>query len=57
VCVVLKIDEGAGSEGRARDLRHLISQTRFLSRPPTAAEREAVEAGIEALGIRDRGQL
>lgn len=55
--VVLRVDEGVGSEGRARDLRALISQTRFIGRPPTAAEREAVEAGIEVLGIRDSGRL
>lgn len=50
--VVLRVDEGIGSESRARDLRALISQTRFIGRPPTPAEREAVEAGIEVLGLR-----
>jgi hypothetical protein len=31
----------------------LIEEQRLLCRPPTAAEREALEAGFEALGIRD----
>jgi hypothetical protein len=38
---------------RGRSLRLLIEEQRYLCRPPTAAEREAVEKGIEVLGARD----
>jgi hypothetical protein len=30
----------------------LIEEQRFLGRPPTVGEREALEKGFEALGIR-----
>jgi hypothetical protein len=51
--VVLRVDEGDGAVNRGRSLRILIEEQRFLCRPPTAAEREALEAGFKALGIRD----
>jgi hypothetical protein len=31
----------------------LIEEQRYLRRPPTAAEREALEAGFKVLGARD----
>jgi hypothetical protein len=51
--VVLRVDEGEGTVNRGRSLRMLIEEQRFLCRPPTAAEREALEAGFKALGIRN----
>jgi hypothetical protein len=51
--VVLRVDEGEGTVNRGRSLRMLIEEQRLLCRPPTAAEREALEAGFEALGIRN----
>lgn len=51
--VVLRVDEGDGCENRGRSLRTLIEDQGYLGRPPTAAEREAVEKGIEVLGARD----
>ncbi len=51
--VVLRVDEGEGTVNRGRSLRMLIDEQRILCRPPTAAEREALEAGFEALGIRN----
>ena len=52
--VVLRVDEGEyTSPNRGRSLRMLIEEQRLLCRPPTAAEREALEAGFKALGIRD----
>jgi hypothetical protein len=52
--VVLRVDEGEyTSPNRGRSLRMLIEEQLLLCRPPTAAEREALEAGFQALGIRD----
>ena len=52
--VVLRVDDGEStSANRGNDLRVLIEQQALLCRPPTAAEREAVEKGIEALGVKD----
>lgn len=52
--VVLRVDEGEStSPNRGNDLRVLIGQQALLCRPPTAAEREAVEKGIEVLGVKD----
>jgi hypothetical protein len=52
--VVLRVDEGEyTSPNRGRSLRMLIEAQRLLCRPPTAAEREALEAGFKELGIRD----
>lgn len=50
--VVLRVEEGEGTVNRGRSLRMLIEDQRYLCRPPTAAEREALEAGFEALGVR-----
>jgi hypothetical protein len=51
---VLRVDEGESTSlNRGNDLRMLIGQQALLCRPPTAAEREAVEKGIEALGVKD----
>ena len=51
--VVLRVDEGEyGSANRGGDLRRLITEQRYLCRPPTVAEREALETGMAALGIR-----
>lgn len=52
VYAVVKVTEGDGySVNRGNDLRRLIDQQGLLCRPPTVAEREAVEKGLEALGI------
>lgn len=51
--MVLRVDEGEGSANRGRSLRRPVERQRFLCRPPTAAEREALEAGFGALGVRD----
>jgi hypothetical protein len=52
--VVLRVDEGEyTSPNRGRSLRMLIEEQRLLCRPPAAAEREALDAGFEALGVRD----
>lgn len=50
--VVLRVDEGEGAADRGRSLRMMIEEQRFVCRPPTAAEREALEKGIEALDVR-----
>lgn len=50
--VVLRVNEGAGDENRGLSLRMLIDEQHYLSRPPTVAEREAVEKGFEVLGIQ-----
>jgi hypothetical protein len=47
--VVLRVDEGENfSQNRGNDLRMLIAE-----RPPTAAEQEALEEGLKALGARN----
>jgi len=51
--VLLRVDERDSDVSRGRSLRMLIEEQHFLCRPPTAAEREALEAGFEALGVRD----
>jgi hypothetical protein len=50
--VVLRVSEGPGDVNRALALRQLIESEGALSRPPTAGEREALEAGLVALGFR-----
>jgi hypothetical protein len=48
--VILRVDEGEySSVNRGDDLRRLIDEQHFLCRPPTAAEREALEKGREML--------
>jgi hypothetical protein len=52
--VMLRVDAGEyTSPNRGWSLRMLIEHQALLCRPPTTAEREALEAGFEALGIRD----
>jgi hypothetical protein len=52
--VVMRVSEG-GSDGhdasRAQSLRQLIETERYISRPPTIGEREALETGLDAMGI------
>jgi hypothetical protein len=46
--VVIKAEnENAGSS-----LRHMIGSGGYVSRPPSAGEREALEKGLDAMGIR-----
>jgi len=49
---VLRVDESTGSFNRGLSLRTLIEEQHFLGRPPTVGEREALEKGFEALGVR-----
>ena len=51
--VILRVDEGEySSVNRGNDLRRLIDEQHFLCRPPTVAEREALEKGREMLGAQ-----
>jgi hypothetical protein len=51
--VILRVDEGEyGSANRGNDLRRLIDEQHFLCRPPTVAEREALEKGRGMLGTQ-----
>jgi len=50
--VVLQVDEGEGSVNRGRSLRMLVEEQGYLGRPPTVAEREALEKGIETLDVQ-----
>jgi len=51
--VVLRVDEGEyGSANWGNDLRRLIEREHLLCRPPTLAEREALDNGFEALGVQ-----
>jgi hypothetical protein len=50
--VLLRVNEGSGDENRGRSLRMLIDEQHYLCRPPTVAEREAMEKGFEALGVQ-----
>jgi hypothetical protein len=47
--VILRVAEGAAS------LRHLIGQAGRIGRAPTAGELEALEKGLDAMGIRHVG--
>jgi hypothetical protein len=51
--VVLRVSEGGAQHDatRAEDLRQLIRTEHHVSRPPTAGELAAVEAGLDAMGI------
>jgi hypothetical protein len=50
---IVSVDEGEySSANRARSLRLLAAQSGYFSRPPTSAEREALDNGFEALGVR-----
>ena len=48
--VILRVDEGEGSANRGLELRRLVEE-RFVARPPTVAEREALETGLGALDV------
>ena len=50
--VVLRIAEGEGSVNRRNDLSRLVEREHLVCRPPTAAEREALDKGFEALGVQ-----
>jgi len=51
--VILRVDEGEySSVNRGNDLRRLIDEQHFLCRPPTVAEREALEKGRGMLGTQ-----
>lgn len=49
--VVLRVNEGGSGVNRGRELRMLVERDGLLCRPPTQAEREAVEKGFETLGV------
>jgi hypothetical protein len=51
--VILRVDEGEySSVNRGNDLRRLIEEQHLLCRPPTVAEREALEKGRDMLGTQ-----
>jgi hypothetical protein len=50
--VILRVAEGPGDVNRALSLRQLVETEGEISRPPTAGEREALEADLAALGVR-----
>jgi hypothetical protein len=57
--VILRVaesDQKGGNVNRALRLRQIIENEGLISRPPTAGEREALEAGLDALGIPRAGR-
>jgi hypothetical protein len=50
--VILRVAEGPGDDNRLPRLRQLIEAEGAISRPPMPGEREALEAGLTALGFR-----
>ena len=51
--VILRVDEDDyESVIRGRSLRMLIEREGYVCRPPTVAEREAIEKGFEVLGVQ-----
>lgn len=51
--VIVRVNEGEhSSANRARSLRMLAAQQGYFCRPPTLAEREALEKGFEVLGVQ-----
>jgi hypothetical protein len=52
--VVLRVSEqeSGGNGNRANSLRQIIEHEGYISRSPTPGEREALEAGIGAMGIK-----
>lgn len=56
--VILRISEQQhGANGnRAQSLRQIIEHQGYIARPPTPGEREALETGIDAMGIPRSGQ-
>lgn len=53
--VILRVAEGPGNANRALSLRQLIETEGAISRPPSAGEREALETGLNAMGIQWTG--
>jgi hypothetical protein len=51
--VVLRVAESGSNVNRAYDLRNLIETGGYLSRPPSAGEREALEVGRQHLPATD----
>jgi hypothetical protein len=51
--VVMRVSEGGDGHdaNRAHALRQIIEAEGYISRPPTAGEREALEAGLDVMGI------
>jgi hypothetical protein len=51
--VVMRVSEGGDGHDadRARSLQQIIEAGGYISRPPTAGEREALETGLDAMGI------
>jgi hypothetical protein len=49
--VILRVSEGSGSGNRAEQLRQTIDHEGMIARAPTVGEREALEAGIDSMGI------
>jgi hypothetical protein len=56
--VILRVaesDEKYGNVNRAHSLRQLVETEGYISRPPSAGEREALETGLTAMGIQWAG--
>lgn len=53
---VAESDEKYGNVNRALSLRQLIETEGLVSRAPAAGEREAMEVGLDALGVPWTGQ-
>jgi fermentation-respiration switch protein FrsA (DUF1100 family) len=51
ICRLAESDEPYGDVNRARRLRQIIDHDGLLSRPPTTGERDALETGLDTLGI------
>ena len=50
--VVVRVSEGgSGDVNRALNLRQLVEREGLLSRPPSVGELEALEVGLDRLGI------
>jgi len=52
--VILRVaesDEKYGNVNRAHSLRQLIETEGLVSRAPTAGEREALETGLDTMGV------
>ena len=49
----MRVSEGGDGHdaSRAHSLRQIIEVEGYISRPPTAGEREALEAGLDVMGI------
>jgi hypothetical protein len=49
----MRVSEGGDGHdaGRAHSLRQIIEAEGYISRPPTSGERDALEAGLDVMGI------